>query len=74
MPNDKILGCAGCRYAAYTGTDSSNFVPPTSAHSGGVNMLFCDGSVKFIKDSISRATWWSLGTMSNAEVVDASSY
>ena len=74
MPNDKILGCAGCRYAAYTGSDSSNFVPPTSQHSGGVNMLFCDGSVKFIKDSIGRIPWWSLGTMSNGETISASDY
>ena len=63
MPNDKTLNCAGCRYAAYTGSDSSNFVPPTSAHPGGVNLLFCDGSVKFIKDSINRVTWWAIGTM-----------
>jgi prepilin-type processing-associated H-X9-DG protein len=74
MPNDKILGCAGCRYAAYTGTDSSNFVPPTSAHAGGVNMLFCDGSVKFIKDSINRATWWALGTISNGETISSDAY
>jgi len=74
-PNDKNLGpSAGCRYASYTGTDSSNFVPPTSQHPGGVNTLFCDGSVKFIKDSVSRATWWALGTRANAEVVSSDSY
>ena len=28
MPNDKDSRVAGCRYAAYTGSDSSNFVPP----------------------------------------------
>ena len=33
-------------------------------------MLFCDGSVKFIKDSINRVTWWALGTM-NGETVSA---
>jgi prepilin-type N-terminal cleavage/methylation domain-containing protein/prepilin-type processing-associated H-X9-DG protein len=74
MPNDTTLGCAGCRYAAYTGSDSSNFVPPTSAHPGGVNMLFCDGSVKFIKNSIARATWWAIGTMNGGETVSADSY
>jgi len=45
-----------------------------SRHSGGVNVLFTDGSVKFIKGSISKNTWWALGTQANNEVVDAASY
>jgi prepilin-type processing-associated H-X9-DG protein len=52
----------------------STFSKASSKHSVGVNCLFADGSVKFIKDSISQATWWSLGTRANGEVVDASSY
>jgi len=74
MPNDKVLGSAGCRFAAYTGTDSSNFAPARSAHACGVDVLFCDGSVKFIKDSINRVTWWALGTMQNGETVSADSF
>jgi len=74
LPNDMNLGCGGCRYAAYTGSDSSNFVPVTSQHSGGANVLFCDGSVKFIKNSISYTTWWGLGTMALGEVIDAASF
>jgi prepilin-type processing-associated H-X9-DG protein len=46
----------------------------SSRHSGGVNVLFCDGSVKFIKSSINLNTWWALGTTSNSEVIDASTY
>ncbi len=34
----------------------------TSNHSGGVNVGFADGSVKFIKDSVNLPTWWALGT------------
>ncbi len=45
-----------------------------SNHSGGVNCLMGDGSVKFIKDSISRNTWWALGERANGEVVSADSY
>ena len=34
----------------------------TSNHSGGVNVGFADGSVKFVKDSVNLPTWWPLGT------------
>ena len=42
-----------------------------SRHSGGVNGLMGDGSVKFIKSSISMTTWWALGTRNNGEVISA---
>jgi prepilin-type processing-associated H-X9-DG protein len=45
-----------------------------SNHPGGVNVAFCDGSVKFIKDSINPATWGSLATMAGGEVISADSY
>ncbi len=46
---------------------------PSSWHSGGVNMLFLDGSVKFIKNSIQYTTWTAIGTVGGNEVIDASS-
>jgi len=49
-------------------------VPPSSYHSGGVNMGFADGSVKFIKDSVSPQTFWAIGTRKNGEVVSSDSY
>jgi hypothetical protein len=39
-----------------------------------VNVLFGDGSVRFIKDSINPFTWMALGTKAGGEVIDASSY
>ncbi|WP_406696900.1 DUF1559 domain-containing protein [Singulisphaera sp. Ch08] len=45
-----------------------------SFHSGGVNALFGDGSVRFIKDSISVITLRSLVTLSGGEVVSADSF
>ena len=45
-----------------------------SRHKGGVHALFGDGSVRFVKDTIDRMVWRSLGTRSNGDVVDASSY
>jgi len=45
-----------------------------SAHPGGVNVGFADGSIRFIKDTISRPIWVSLGTRAGGEVVSADSY
>jgi prepilin-type N-terminal cleavage/methylation domain-containing protein/prepilin-type processing-associated H-X9-DG protein len=49
-------------------------VTSRSYHPGGVNSLFGDGSVKFIKSTINWQTWRALGTVAGGEVVDASSY
>jgi prepilin-type N-terminal cleavage/methylation domain-containing protein/prepilin-type processing-associated H-X9-DG protein len=43
-----------------------------SNHPGGVNMLFLDGSVKFIKNGINIGTYAALGTMAGGEIIDAS--
>jgi prepilin-type N-terminal cleavage/methylation domain-containing protein/prepilin-type processing-associated H-X9-DG protein len=45
-----------------------------SSHPGGLNMLFADGSVKFIKNSISPDTWAAIQTYRFSEVVSADSY
>jgi prepilin-type N-terminal cleavage/methylation domain-containing protein/prepilin-type processing-associated H-X9-DG protein len=60
--------CAGC------GPDDSIFSNAQSNHSGGVNVLFADGSVKFVKDSIDMRMWMALGTRDGAEVVSADAY
>lgn len=41
-----------------------------SFHPGGVNVLFGDGAVKFIADSIALEVWWAISTRSGQEVVD----
>ncbi len=45
-----------------------------SRHSGGVNILFGDGSVKFVKDSVNPITWQALGSTAGGEVVGSDSY
>ena len=45
--------------------------PPTSNHPGGVNVCFSDGSVHFVKDSVSPQTWWALGTRNGGETVSS---
>jgi prepilin-type N-terminal cleavage/methylation domain-containing protein/prepilin-type processing-associated H-X9-DG protein len=71
-PNYNGNSWINCGYTSSGGL--SNYSNAGSYHAGGVNVGMADGSVKFIKDSISRNTWWSLGTKSNGEVIDASSY
>jgi len=45
-----------------------------SYHSGGVNTLFGDGSVKFAKDSVNPPVWQALSTTQGDEVISADSY
>jgi prepilin-type N-terminal cleavage/methylation domain-containing protein/prepilin-type processing-associated H-X9-DG protein len=45
-----------------------------SFHSGGANIGFADGSVHFVRDSISILTLAALVTKAGGEVIDASSY
>jgi prepilin-type N-terminal cleavage/methylation domain-containing protein/prepilin-type processing-associated H-X9-DG protein len=45
-----------------------------SYHSGGVNTLMGDGSVRFVKSSINGSTWRSLGTPNGGEVVSGDAY
>lgn len=40
-----------------------------SRHSGGVNAVLCDGSVRFVSDSIALDAWQAMGTMNGEEVV-----
>jgi prepilin-type N-terminal cleavage/methylation domain-containing protein/prepilin-type processing-associated H-X9-DG protein len=43
-------------------------------HPGGVNSVFGDGSVKFIKNSISLVTWRALSTTKGGEIISSDSY
>jgi prepilin-type N-terminal cleavage/methylation domain-containing protein/prepilin-type processing-associated H-X9-DG protein len=43
-------------------------VTASSAHTNGVNLLLCDGSVHFVANSVSLTTWRALGTRQGGEV------
>jgi prepilin-type N-terminal cleavage/methylation domain-containing protein/prepilin-type processing-associated H-X9-DG protein len=47
---------------------------PYSNHPGGVNALFGDGSVRFIKDSINLVAFRSILTLSGGDVVSSDQY
>ena len=78
--SDQLDGSAGCPNPAAnlpcvrTSGNQREFNAARSAHSGGVNVFFCDGSVKLIKDSISLPTWRALSTKDGGEIVSGDAY
>jgi prepilin-type N-terminal cleavage/methylation domain-containing protein/prepilin-type processing-associated H-X9-DG protein len=46
----------------------------SSYHPGGVNTLFADGSVRFVKNSVNPVNWRGLGTMAGGEVISGDGY
>ena len=75
-PNSNQYQFSACRLdcSSGCGTDFGHLFTPSSIHPGGVNVLFGDGSVRFVKDSINQNVWMSLGTRDGSEVVSSDSY
>jgi prepilin-type processing-associated H-X9-DG protein len=49
-------------------------VSARSQHPGGANVLAGDGSVRFIKDSVSLQAWRALDTRNGGEVLSSDQY
>jgi prepilin-type processing-associated H-X9-DG protein len=74
-PNSTQYQWSGCRFGCPgCGNDFAQYITVSSKHSGGVNCLMADGSVKFMKNSISWPVWLALGTKSGGEVLSSDSY
>jgi prepilin-type N-terminal cleavage/methylation domain-containing protein/prepilin-type processing-associated H-X9-DG protein len=78
-PNTKVLVAPGVD--ADVNTEDENNGGPTYAavtarsyHPGGVDTLFGDGSVKFIKNTINWQIWRGLGTIAGGEVISSDSF
>jgi len=70
MPNTKA-----CVFSTGSSASTDNtMIGASSYHSGGVNAGFLDGSVKFIKNSVSPQTWWALATKAGGEVISSDAY
>ncbi|MBX6314214.1 MAG: DUF1559 domain-containing protein, partial [Isosphaeraceae bacterium] len=46
----------------------------SSRHPGGANVLMCDGSVRFLKDSTNMQTVWALGSRAQGEIISADAF
>jgi len=81
-PNKKTPGGPGNLYADVDincsreklGRPSFAAITARSYHPGGVNALLADGSVRFVKESISGMTWRALGSVAGGEIVSSDSY
>jgi len=74
-PNSTQYSFAGCRFGCGgCGIDFGNFLNASSSHAGGGNIGMADGSVRFIKSTISPQTWWAIGTKNGGETVSSDQY
>jgi prepilin-type N-terminal cleavage/methylation domain-containing protein/prepilin-type processing-associated H-X9-DG protein len=62
LPNDARWDCSNASH-------NPGQAAVRSGHTGGVNILLGDGSVRFVTNGISPATWQALATRSGGEVV-----
>lgn len=57
-----------------SGSTDNSMIGASSNHSGGVNVGMLDGSVRFVKSSVSPPTWWSIATKAGGEIVSADAF
>jgi prepilin-type N-terminal cleavage/methylation domain-containing protein/prepilin-type processing-associated H-X9-DG protein len=70
-PNPKYPNCSSNGAASL---EAPGMYTLSSRHPGGANVLLCDGSVRFLKDSTSLQVLWAIGSRAQGEVVSADSY
>jgi prepilin-type N-terminal cleavage/methylation domain-containing protein/prepilin-type processing-associated H-X9-DG protein len=63
-----------CFFANEVYNSSFTLVGASSNHSGGVNVGFLDGSVRFVKNSVSYQSWGAIATMAGGEIIGANNY
>jgi prepilin-type N-terminal cleavage/methylation domain-containing protein/prepilin-type processing-associated H-X9-DG protein len=73
-PITSVLATPNSPNADCQNTQDNGMLAMRSRHPGGINSLFADGSVRFMKNSVNQITWWALGTKAGGEVISANSY
>ncbi|WP_437185964.1 DUF1559 domain-containing protein [Planctomicrobium sp. SH668] len=61
-PNSKQFDCGN-------GSHNYGLTAARSRHTGGVNLLMCDGAVRFVGDSVSIQIWKAIATRNGGEIV-----
>jgi prepilin-type N-terminal cleavage/methylation domain-containing protein/prepilin-type processing-associated H-X9-DG protein len=56
------------------GNNADQVITASSRHPGGVNVLFADGSTRYVKSTVNLPVWWALGTKANGELTSGDSY
>jgi len=56
------------------GRGTITMIGASSNHPGGVNVLFMDGSVRFIKSTVNYRAWYAIATPNYGEVVSSDSF
>jgi prepilin-type processing-associated H-X9-DG protein len=69
-----VLPYLPCTTATGSGSRYAMRQSARSKHSGGVNVALCDGSVRFVSNSIALVTWKAVSTMNGGEVIDGSKF
>jgi prepilin-type N-terminal cleavage/methylation domain-containing protein/prepilin-type processing-associated H-X9-DG protein len=73
-PTAGLNGIYGCTVIGGVGAERGQVFITKSKHAGGVNIGFCDGSVRFIKDTTNIATWRAISTSQGSEVVSSDGF
>ena len=73
-PTTNLNGIYGCTIVGQTGSEKLQVFIPKSKHPGGINVGMCDGSVRFIKNTISVQTFRGISTSQGSEAISADSY
>jgi prepilin-type N-terminal cleavage/methylation domain-containing protein len=63
-----------CDFNGHTADSDSDAITAGSRHSGIVNCMMMDASVRAVKSSIAPNIWWAIGTMAGSEVLSGDSY
>jgi prepilin-type N-terminal cleavage/methylation domain-containing protein/prepilin-type processing-associated H-X9-DG protein len=69
LPNSPLHDCLGAKIRHNPAWRAAR-----SLHPGGVNVLFCDGHLQFIKDTIRPAVWRALATKDGGEIISSDAF
>jgi prepilin-type N-terminal cleavage/methylation domain-containing protein/prepilin-type processing-associated H-X9-DG protein len=72
-PNPPYPNCS-TNTPSQGGLEAPGALGLSSFHPGGCNVLMCDGSVRFLKNSTNQQTLWALGSRGQGEVVSSDAY